>query len=83
VARARAREAAVMSAPALHGIVASAQSLASLAGVDVLRAGGTAMDAGIAMAAFLNVVDPAMTGIGGDLRSSSPPTMRPTSPAPS
>ena len=39
-----------MSAPALHGIVASAQSLASLAGVDVLRAGGTAMDAGIAMA---------------------------------
>jgi gamma-glutamyltranspeptidase/glutathione hydrolase len=49
-----------------HGMVTSPHSLASSAGVDVLRAGGTAIDAAIATAAVLGVAYPHMTGIGGD-----------------
>ena len=49
-----------------HGMVACPHYLASLAGVDILKKGGTAVDAAIAANAVLNAVYPHMCGIGGD-----------------
>lgn len=46
--------------------VASSQPLATEAGIHVLRAGGTAADAAVAMAAALQVTQPCSTGLGGD-----------------
>lgn len=49
-----------------RGMVTSPHHLASLAGLDVLKDGGTAVEAAVATAAALAVVYPHMTGIGGD-----------------
>ncbi len=50
-----------------HGMVACAQPLAAQAGLEVLKAGGSAVDAAIAMNACLGLMEPTANGMGGDL----------------
>lgn len=50
-----------------HGVIATSQPLATAAGLAVLQRGGNAFDAAVTAAAVLNLVEPHMTGIGGDM----------------
>jgi gamma-glutamyltranspeptidase/glutathione hydrolase len=52
---------------AQHGMVVTSQPLAAQAGLQVLLRGGNAIDASVAAAAVLNLVEPMMVGVGGDL----------------
>lgn len=50
-----------------NGIVCSSQPLASIAGLDILKSGGNAVDAAICANAMLALVEPMSCGPGGDL----------------
>ena len=50
-----------------HAVIATSQPLATAAGLAVLQRGGNAIDAAVTAAAVLNLVEPHMTGMGGDL----------------
>ena len=50
-----------------NGVIATSQPLATAAGLHVLQNGGNAIDAAVTAAIVLNVVEPMMTGIGGNL----------------
>ena len=54
------------AAHARNAMVASSQPLAAQVGLQVLKDGGNAVDAAIAVAAVVNVTEPMMNGLGGD-----------------
>ena len=52
---------------AANGMVCCSQPLAAAVGIDVLKAGGSAADAAIAVNACLGLMEPTACGLGGDL----------------
>ena len=52
---------------ARNGMVASSHPMASRVGIEILRKGGSAVDAAIAVNAMLGMIEPMMCGVGGDL----------------
>jgi gamma-glutamyltranspeptidase/glutathione hydrolase len=52
---------------ARHGMVATSEPLAAQTGLDILRKGGNAVDAAVATAAVLNLIEPMNVGLAGDL----------------
>ena len=50
-----------------YSMVAASQPLAVQIGIDILKAGGNAIDAAVAVNAMLGLVEPHMSGVGGDL----------------
>ena len=52
---------------AQHGMACTSQPLATLIAIDILKKGGTAVDAAIAADAALGLMEPTGAGMGGDL----------------
>src|SRR5437867_7803168 len=66
-ARAERGQAARSVVYASHGMVCAAQPLAVQAGLGILKQGGSAVDAAIAVNACLGLMEPTANGLGGDL----------------
>ena len=64
---ARAQRGSRSEVIAPYGMVAASQPLAAQVGIDILKAGGNAIDAAVAVNAMLGLVEPHMNGIGGDM----------------